>query len=207
MGPQKRKRRIEKLMQKKKAAFEFLCATFPKCFVPSDSEEAIKPLAIGTGKMILETVQDKLPEGITEFHIKKALHKYCRSPKYQKTISKAGTPRINLQGEEVSQVTEEEVKLREAQIKEAKEKAKAKKKSFKTPRSEISKSFDSNQKPAPATPEPQPKPKTRPTLTLNKKTSFSQKKASLEKWIDLIERVAARSGSHTHAGVKNDRSL
>ena len=175
MGPQKRKRRIEKLMQKKKAALDFLCATFPKCFVPSDSGEPIKPLAIGTGKVILETVQDKLPEGITMFHLKGALRKYCRSPKYQKTISKAGVPRINLQGEEVSQVTEEEVKLREAQIKEAKEKAKAKKKSSKTPPPQKAKPFYSNQKPAPTTPELQRKPKTWPALTLNKKTSFSEK--------------------------------
>jgi len=109
MGPIKKKRRLEKLKREK--ALEFLCVTFPKCFIPRDSEEPVKPLAIGTDKVVLEAVQDKLPEKITMFHIKGALHVYCHSLRYRKAISKAGTARINIAGEEVGKVTEEEVKV------------------------------------------------------------------------------------------------
>lgn len=125
MGPQKKKRRLEKLNLKREKALDFLCATFPKCFIPRDSKENVKPLAIGTDKVVLEAVQDKIPEKMTMFHIKGALHVYCHSLRYRKAISSAGTVRVNVAGEEEGFVTEEEVKsfleARAAQIKVAKE--------------------------------------------------------------------------------------
>ncbi len=94
-----------------KAALEFLCATYPKCFMPRGSHEKVRAFAIGLGKTLLEAVKDRLPEGMLLEDIKSALGVYCNSYKYNLARSKVGNPRINLEGEVVGEVTEKEVEL------------------------------------------------------------------------------------------------
>ncbi|TGO03647.1 hypothetical protein PN36_02330 [Candidatus Thiomargarita nelsonii] len=94
-----------------KAALEFLCATYPKCFIPHRSHEKIRAFAIGLGKTLFEAVKDRLPEGMVLEDIKNAMRVYCNFYKYNIAKSKVGNPRINLEGEVVSEVTEEEVEL------------------------------------------------------------------------------------------------
>ncbi len=93
-----------------KAVLEFLCATFPKCFVPYKSKEPIRALAIGIRKTLLDAVGDKLPEGMVRRDIREALRVYCSFPKYNVARNQVGNPRINLEGEVVGEVTEEEVR-------------------------------------------------------------------------------------------------
>jgi len=93
------------------AALEFLCATFPKCFVPRESSDLVRAFAIGLGKTLFEAVKDRLPEGLEQRDIREALRVYCNSFKYNAARRRAGNPRINLEGEVVGEVTKEEVKL------------------------------------------------------------------------------------------------
>jgi sRNA-binding protein len=93
------------------AAFEFLCATFPKCFVPRGSSEPIRAFAVGFRNKLFEAVKDRLPEGMSRDDIRRALWVYCHSFKYNAAKSKEGNLRINLEGEVVGSVTAEEVKL------------------------------------------------------------------------------------------------
>ena len=166
MGPIKKKRRLEKLNLKVEKALDFLCVTFPKCFIPRDSEEPVKPLAIGTDKEVLAAVQDKLPEKMTIFHIKGALHIYCNSLRYRQAISCAGAIRVNVAGEEAGCVTEEEVKgfldARAARIKAAaRELKKAAKMASEKTKEKMPKKVKAK-KPAP------PPPATKPKLKLSK---------------------------------------
>jgi len=92
-----------------KAALEFLSVTFPKCFVPP--EENFRAFEVGIKKKVLARLENKLPEGMVLKDIKDALKFYCSLPKYNVARSKEGNPRINLEGEVVSEVTAEEVKL------------------------------------------------------------------------------------------------
>jgi len=94
-----------------KAALEFLCATYPKCFMPRGSSEKVRAFAIGLGKTLFEAVKDRLPEGMVLEDVKSALGVYCNSYKYNAARSKVGNPRINLEGEVVGEVTEKEVEL------------------------------------------------------------------------------------------------
>jgi len=93
-----------------KAALEFLCATFPKCFVPRGSSEPVRAFVVGLKKKLFDAVKDSLPEGMSRDDISRALWVYCNSFKYNAARRKVGNPRINLEGEVVGEVTEEEVK-------------------------------------------------------------------------------------------------
>ncbi len=92
-------------------ALEFLYATYPKCFIPLKNKGQRYALAIGTRQALIKDVTDKLPINISLMDIQYALRNYCNSNKYRNTKSIAGTPRVNLKGEIVGKVTEEEVKL------------------------------------------------------------------------------------------------
>jgi len=95
--------------KRSKIAFEFLCATYPKCFVPFRSKDKRYALAIGTRQVLIKDVVDKLPFGIKLRDIQLALNNYCTSKKYCEAKLEAGNPRINLAGEVVGEVTEAEV--------------------------------------------------------------------------------------------------
>jgi len=95
--------------KRSKIAFEFLCATYPKCFVPFRSKAKRYALAIGTRQVLIKDVADKLPFRIKLRDIQLALNNYCTSRRYCEAKLEAGNPRINLAGEVVGEVTEEEV--------------------------------------------------------------------------------------------------
>ena len=93
-----------------KLALEFLYATYPKCFKPLREKGERFALAIGIRQTLIKDVADKLPLELSLSDIQKSLQIYCISKKYRKVKSIAGTPRVNLAGEIVGEVTEEEVK-------------------------------------------------------------------------------------------------
>jgi len=97
--------------KRSKIALEFLYATYPKCFIPLKDKGQRYALAIGTRQALIKDIADKLPVNISLMDIQYALRNYCNSNKYRNTKSIAGTPRVNLKGEIVGKVTEEEVKL------------------------------------------------------------------------------------------------
>lgn len=79
---------------------------YPKCFGTTP-----KPLAIGLHNSLIEN-EDKKPEAerISKTAIRKFLGQYTRSITYKECLN-AGSPRINLQGEEVDKVTTEHAEL------------------------------------------------------------------------------------------------
>ena len=89
-------------------AFAFLRERYPNAFrLPGD----IKPLEIGIkGKLIAE-VKDQLPEGVSLRAIYVALHYYCCSKEYKKVRKILESPRIDLSGQIVGQVTSSEIEL------------------------------------------------------------------------------------------------
>lgn len=89
-------------------AFAFLREKYPNAFrLPGD----IKPLEIGIkGKLVAE-VKDQLPEGVTLRAIYVALHYYCCSKEYKKVRKILDSPRIDLFGQVVGQVTSSEIEL------------------------------------------------------------------------------------------------
>ncbi len=95
-----------------KLALDFLYATYPKCFVPLKNKKDKRcALAIGIRQAIIKDMVDKLPFEFSLKDIQMGLGRYCMSKKYRKLKSTVGTPRVNLKGEIVGEVTEEEVKL------------------------------------------------------------------------------------------------
>lgn len=89
-------------------AFAFLREKYPNAFrLPGD----IKPLEIGIkGKLVAE-VKDQLPEGVSLRAVYVALHYYCCSKEYKKVRKILNTPRIDLFGQVVGQVTSSEIEL------------------------------------------------------------------------------------------------
>lgn len=101
-----RKNKSQIYLKGRQAALDFLYRTFPKCFLPPGTKK-IKVLAVGIGQ---ELANIELPPGILAHNIKAALGLYCNLPRYVSLKKKIGTPRINLEGEVVGAVTEDEVK-------------------------------------------------------------------------------------------------
>ncbi|HFC29514.1 MAG TPA: hypothetical protein ENJ44_00555 [Oceanospirillales bacterium] len=98
--------------ERHRLALDFLYATYPKCFVPlKNKKDKRYALAIGIRQDIIKDMVDKLPFEFSLKDIQMGLGRYCMSKKYRKLKSTVGTPRVNLKGEIVGEVTEEEVKL------------------------------------------------------------------------------------------------
>lgn len=96
-------------------AFEYLRERYPNVFRKKGDK---KPLEIGIIHQIKADLLAEAPPGICYKAVRKAITFYTTySDEYCQARRTLGTPRINLQGEAVSEITEEDLK-REEEIKE-----------------------------------------------------------------------------------------
>ena len=97
-----------------KQHFSYFSALYPNCF-----NETPKPLAIGIDKAIIaEEVKKPEDERLTKEVVRRFLAKYTRSVAYKEAIQSAGSARINLQGEEVENVTPEHAEIARKSLEE-----------------------------------------------------------------------------------------
>lgn len=102
-------------------ALEILYDKFPKCFI---REGDIKPLKVG----ILDDLKKLVPEmeGMTTSKLRAAVRLYCTRLRYLYAV-REGVPRIDLEGNEVENVSEEHAKYAKERFGEVKELRKKKK--------------------------------------------------------------------------------
>lgn len=100
-------------------AIAVLCEKFPKAF--SLKQEEVKPLKVG----IINDLKEKIAEldGISLSKIRAAVRKYTYSIQYLDAV-KAGSKRVDLDGNEVSEVTKEHEDYSQEQKKQVLEKLK-----------------------------------------------------------------------------------
>ena len=97
-----------------KQHFSYFSKLYPNCF-----NETPKPLAIGIDKAIIAEEAKKPEEDqITQKVVRRFLAKYTRSVAYKEAMQSAGSNRINLQGEEVENVTPEHAEIARKSLKE-----------------------------------------------------------------------------------------
>ncbi len=97
-----------------KQHFSYFSKLYPNCF-----NETPKPLAIGIDKAIIAEEAKKPEEKqITQKVVRSFLAKYTRSVAYKEAMQSAGSNRINLQGEEVENVTPEHAEIARKSLKE-----------------------------------------------------------------------------------------
>ncbi|GIU16892.1 RNA chaperone ProQ [Shewanella sp. c952] len=102
------------------AILAYLYETFPLCFI---AEGETKPLKIGLFQDLAERLADDSKVSKTQLRI--ALRRYTSSWRYLKCV-KAGTHRIDLDGNSCGELEQEHVDHAQATLKESQEKAKAK---------------------------------------------------------------------------------
>ena len=86
----------------------FLRARYPNTFFPPGQ---VKPLEVGIKGKLIADLKDDRPEDISLRAIYVALHYYCCTKEYKKARKILGNPRINLQGEVISEVNETDINL------------------------------------------------------------------------------------------------
>lgn len=97
-----------------KQHFSYFSTLYPNCF-----NETPKPLAIGIDKAITaEEAKKPEEEQITQKVVRRFLAKYTRSVAYKEAMQSAGSARINLQGEEVENVTPEHAEIARKSLEE-----------------------------------------------------------------------------------------
>ena len=97
-----------------KQHFSYFSKLYPNCF-----NETPKPLAIGIDKAIIAEEAKKPEEKqITQKVVRSFLAKYTRSVAYKEAMQSAGSNRINLQGEEVENVTPKHAEIARKSLKE-----------------------------------------------------------------------------------------
>ena len=107
------KKQIEHAKALYKYHFSYFSKLYPKCF-----SQTPKPLAVGINKIILEAEAKKPEEErLSKAAISKFLNKYTRSVAYKESLQ-SGSPRINLQGEEVETVTPEHAEFAKKSLEE-----------------------------------------------------------------------------------------
>ena len=113
-----------------KQHFSYFSALYPNCF-----NETPKPLAIGIDKAIIaEEVKKPEDERLTKEVVRRFLAKYTRSVAYKEAMQSAGSNRINLQGEEVENVTPEHAEIARKSLKEWQNKKAARENNKQKPR-------------------------------------------------------------------------
>lgn len=100
---------VRKRYFRAKAALDFLSAIFPKCFVRRDSRERVRALEVGIREKLFLRLENQLPKGLVLDDVRSGLRFYCRLSKYKLAKGRVGNPRINLDGEVVGEVTEDQV--------------------------------------------------------------------------------------------------
>ena len=97
-----------------KQHFSYFSTLYPNCF-----NETPKPLAIGIDKAIIaEEAKKPEEEQITQKLVRRFLAKYTRSVAYKEAMQSADSARINLQGEEVENVTPEHAEIARKSLEE-----------------------------------------------------------------------------------------
>ncbi len=102
------------------AILAYLYETFPLCFI---AEGETKPLKIGLFQELAEKLADDSKVSKTQLRI--ALRRYTSSWRYLKGV-KVGVQRIDLEGNECSELEQEHIEHAQSTLKESQEKAKAK---------------------------------------------------------------------------------
>ena len=108
----------QKCRQAKQDALNWLSARFPKAF---DTEVSIHALRIGIMKDILEYAAEAQQQGISKAKLRQAVVMFTRRVDYLACLKSKGS-RINLFGEPIESVTEEEAKSAAIKIKKMIEK-------------------------------------------------------------------------------------
>ena len=112
-----------------KQHFSYFSTLYPNCF-----NETPKPLAIGIDKAIIaEEAKKTEEEQITQKVVRRFLAKYTRSVAYKQAMQSADSARINLQGEEVENVTPEHAEIARKSLKEWQNKKAARENNKKKP--------------------------------------------------------------------------
>ncbi|USD39752.1 MULTISPECIES: RNA chaperone ProQ [Ferrimonas] len=104
-----------------KAVIAFLCEKFPNCF---SLEGDAKPLKVGLFQDLAEALADD--ETVSKTQLRQALRRYTNSWRYLRCV-KAGTQRVDLQGEACGEIDAQHVEHAQQALKESQEKAKARK--------------------------------------------------------------------------------
>jgi len=99
-----------------KELIAYLAEKFPACF---NLKGAAKPLKIGIFQELAEQLADD--ENVSKTRLRQALRHYTSSWRYLKSI-KLGAQRINLQGEEVAEIDQEQADYASKTLKESQEK-------------------------------------------------------------------------------------
>ena len=108
------KQQKEQVITFYKQHFSYFSTLYPNCF-----NETPKPLAIGIDKAITaEEAKKPEEEQITQKVVRRFLAKYTRSVAYKEAMQSAGSNRINLQGEEVENVTPEHAEIARKSLEE-----------------------------------------------------------------------------------------
>lgn len=102
------------------AILAYLYETFPLCFI---AEGETKPLKIGLFQDLAERLADDSKVSKTQLRI--ALRRYTSSWRYLKGV-KAGSQRIDLDGQDCGELEQEHIEHAQLTLKESQEKAKAK---------------------------------------------------------------------------------
>jgi len=99
-----------------KELIAYLAEKFPKCFL---IKGAAKPLKIGIFQELAEQLSDD--DMVSKTRLRQVLRHYTSSWRYLKSI-KVGVQRINLQGEEVAEIDQEQADYANKTLKESQEK-------------------------------------------------------------------------------------
>ncbi len=99
-----------------KALIAYLAEKFPACFT---LKGAAKPLKIGIFQELAEQLAND--ENVSKTRLRQALRHYTSSWRYLKSI-KVGAKRVNLQGEEVAEIDQEQADYASKTLKESQEK-------------------------------------------------------------------------------------
>ena len=145
-------------------ARDLLEEKYPNCFVPFRSHIPIKPLKKGILKDVM-AVAENYSDEIPKIYFKNYLTAYVNRPSYLKCI-KTGAKRVDLEGNAVGEVTEDEFNYSQNRQKEKIKKLKKKKD---PPKQEAVKNSDDSKAPQKLDKNDEPIVK-RKVLSLNKKT-------------------------------------
>lgn len=103
-------------------ALNWLKETFPKAFLSPPAK--ISPLKIGIGQDIAAYIKDKEDIKFSLTLLRKALSMYTKNFRYLTASSKIGNNRLDLEGNQVGEITAEQAKYAEEKLNELKEKRK-----------------------------------------------------------------------------------
>jgi len=121
---QQPKKPIDPKLQAIFDALSWLKQTFPKAFLSPPAK--ILPLKVGIGHDIAAYLKEKNAEQFSLTLLRKALSMYTKNFRYLTASAKIGNIRIDLEGNQAGEVSEEQAKYAQEKLTELKEKRKQK---------------------------------------------------------------------------------